>query len=1149
MGRKILMVGLGGTGCKAVARIRERVINERKQAWDRQHFSDIQFVGFDTDQTAKGAYGTLPMVWTARSASVGDLLVGRDEWKVWFPSENNFLRARNGLRGAGQLRVLSRLFLEDTFKRENTIDDPLAALHDAFRHLQIQDGDPMAPEFVVMIISSFAGGTGSGIFIQMALYIRRYLMEQMHCNTALIRGLFSLPDIYTGSLHNDHEIESVYANAYASLKELCAINRLYSGSYKLAENVRLRYPGLFDSQADRDAFGRLPITKVPFNSIFFVDNVNASGQRLATLEAYQELIAEIAYMQIYSPMADNMLSQEDNQIRDTILTQGQRIFAAAGCSKIVYPHDEIVDYCVKRMMADNLDSDWLYFDKLYRKQYEDAKKRRQTDHSVQLPKRAPFLVDAIDQRLSESGAQFTYLRDDILITQEQEGMGAEPTQIKKQELFLQGLKDHLKAQVDGRSARNEAIKNAAVKANIDNYGKKREDIINKISGSEHMLQQYFDTVEKQLPVIAGAMVSDILPTSMTASGDTGAISLYSLLRTPDGRTVHPTSARYLLYALQLQMNEDMKRATVDARSQSDKVKKHFTKDWNDRKEGRQTPAQTVPRMHKRSFVEQYAQEREKCYKNIAKYAESKLLSLVLEGCAGRISELIHQYELFFSCLDDILVEQNREAEKLETKHDLSKGINTYIQASSRAKRRAYHQLAGVQMDSLSALYESILINLYSSALEVEEERKKMQVEDDSLQKKMQEKMQLKIGAHIRKLFDEDVAQTFRQKILEDASDAVNITVIRAMDKECADLMISQNYMSVAEPRRELLSSARARAKPCLMYDTNANGNVTKVFWGISANSSQEIRNSGQVYFSFSDSVVSSDRYSDYEISCYQAVYQIGLMDVPKFRDNGQEPGIYFKNYKVLLHEMRRNDGEWEHALTPHTDYTWIDPANLPMISDECNEQEAQQAARVFWLGWLSGSILTKTVAGERAVYLAMRGDRDKLSLKKLTFDGEPVDPKNLPAVYEALARDTVSVEEMAENLEKFYEQNRTVRAYTEKALLKTENPLIAAMIDAPDARKRQKGTNVLTILGKMLTDDVFAQEEAESPALTEALLELVEQLKFTRKEGLKQLKMLIYHNSAFNTNARWRKFEPEWLANWKSAKDDEPIDEDQIEEE
>ena len=36
------------TGCKAVARVRERIIQERKNA-DDSHFSDIAFVGIDTD--------------------------------------------------------------------------------------------------------------------------------------------------------------------------------------------------------------------------------------------------------------------------------------------------------------------------------------------------------------------------------------------------------------------------------------------------------------------------------------------------------------------------------------------------------------------------------------------------------------------------------------------------------------------------------------------------------------------------------------------------------------------------------------------------------------------------------------------------------------------------------------------------------------------------------------------------------------------------------------------------------------------------------------------------------------------------------------------------------------------------------------------
>ena len=1131
MGRKILMVGLGGTGCKAVARVRERIIQERKDAADQKHFSDIQFVGFDTDRTGQELYGTLPMVWTARSASVADLLVGRDEWREWFPAENNFLLARNGLRGAGQLRSLSRLLLEDTMKRENSIDDPLAALHAAFDHLQQQDSDRQAADVVVMIISSFAGGTGSGIFIQVALYLRKMLLERMYCNTALIRGLFALPDIYTGSLHNDQEIESVYANAYASLKELCAINRLFSGNDRLAKDIRMRYEGLFDSQKDQDRSGKLPITMVPFNSIFFVDNVSSDGEKLPSLPAYESMIAEIAYMQIYSPMAPNMFSQEDNLIRSTILSRGQRIFASAGCSKIEYPHDDIVEYCVRRMMADSLSTDWLFFDRQYRSQLDEARKRRRTDPSVQLPKRATSFVDSVEQFLTKSTSQFAYLRDDIMIVPEKDDRNPDPSPSKKQDLFMTSLKDYLRTQTDGKSAKNEAVKKAAAEADVSNFGKKKEDIVKKISGSEKKLQQYYETVNEQLPAIQGAMLYELLPESMALTDSSQTISLSRLLKTSDGHTVHPTSARYLLYSLKLLMDAEMKKAAGEAKAADDKIKKHFSKDWNDKKEGRQTPAQAVPTLRKRAYVDSYAEEREKCFKNITKYAENKLLAGVLGACAGRISELIRHYELFCDCLNDILEDQKRDADRLETAHSLNTGITTYVQASPQAKRLAYQRIAGIHMDSLSKLYESILTELYSSVLTTEEQEEKMSYADDSTMKALKERLQREMGERIRVLFNEGLADTFRQTILSDPSDAVNITVIRALEKECDDLMLVNRYQSREEPRRAILENARARSVPLLMYDKNVAGNNSKLFWGISEKAAAELHGDVSAYFGGNEAVVQSERYSEYEISCYQAVYELALMDVMKFRDSGQAQGIYYKNYESLRKKMEQAGGDRrEDALTPHTDKRWLE--DLPMISNERNAQESGNAARVFWLGLLYERIKVMTFNGVKKYGVVTIEENGRRHSEDLLYGDSPVDPFDYLSVFKALNQNVTRTNDMKTALEQVFDADRHVKEKTESTLLQSKNPLVIALID----QAGKKNTNPLTIYGRMIKDSLSDEPET-AETLSNALFDLLSQLK-TTDAARTNLRHLIYRYSRYGKypNA-WKDYEPEWLDEWKAPQD------------
>ena len=76
----------------------------------------------------------------------------------------------------------------------------------------------------VIIVTSLAGGTGSGMFLQIALYLREMLRKKLQHHNILIRGAFLMPDVLVKTRTvSGKEFETVQANGYASLKELHAI--------------------------------------------------------------------------------------------------------------------------------------------------------------------------------------------------------------------------------------------------------------------------------------------------------------------------------------------------------------------------------------------------------------------------------------------------------------------------------------------------------------------------------------------------------------------------------------------------------------------------------------------------------------------------------------------------------------------------------------------------------------------------------------------------------------------------------------------------------------------------------------------------------------------------------------------------------------
>lgn len=84
----------------------------------------------------------------------------------------------------------------------------------------------------IVIVSSLAGGTGSGTFVQMALWIRKLLQKHWGTNGS-ISGFLVGPEVFIKSfkcIQDDlQECDFLRVNSYASLLELDAINSIKTG--------------------------------------------------------------------------------------------------------------------------------------------------------------------------------------------------------------------------------------------------------------------------------------------------------------------------------------------------------------------------------------------------------------------------------------------------------------------------------------------------------------------------------------------------------------------------------------------------------------------------------------------------------------------------------------------------------------------------------------------------------------------------------------------------------------------------------------------------------------------------------------------------------------------------------------------------------
>ena len=113
--KKVLLIGLGGTGCQVVSQVKQ-MVRSAESNYGVDPTIKIRFLGFDTDSNQEDA-PNLEVIRTSRDSSVNTLLRQEPNWQEWFPN-HPMLFPHNMLKGAGQIRVLSRLAFSDHFDHD-----------------------------------------------------------------------------------------------------------------------------------------------------------------------------------------------------------------------------------------------------------------------------------------------------------------------------------------------------------------------------------------------------------------------------------------------------------------------------------------------------------------------------------------------------------------------------------------------------------------------------------------------------------------------------------------------------------------------------------------------------------------------------------------------------------------------------------------------------------------------------------------------------------------------------------------------------------------------------------------------------------------------------------------------------------------------
>lgn len=210
--------------------------------------------------------------------------------------------------GAKQLRPIGRLcFFRNYVTFKQLLETKLANL-DKIRDMEVAQnrGFPVVGNLqLIYVVSSLCGGTGSGMFMDVAHRIRAHVR-----NNARVVGIFFLPDVLENELSSDLQRRRIRANAYAALKEL--------NYFQETQKFSVLYPS-----EQRE----LPDTPyAPFDFIFLVGRTNRNGQSLTRKSDAEQMAAHLIQTTAISHLSSEILGLEVNVVRERMFDMA----AAAG---------------------------------------------------------------------------------------------------------------------------------------------------------------------------------------------------------------------------------------------------------------------------------------------------------------------------------------------------------------------------------------------------------------------------------------------------------------------------------------------------------------------------------------------------------------------------------------------------------------------------------------------------------------------------------------------------------------------------------------------------------------------------------------------------------------------------------------------------
>lgn len=1025
-----LLIGLGGTGSRVVNNVVKELHKNGKRINDGQICCAVLDTNVNDNESIIDSNTGVPVVPTSKAMKIRDYFAQYHHLHMesWCPQAPAFME-ESMIDGASELRMKSRVAFMDCLE-SGVIDQLELMINEVLKN---NSGSKIR----VMIVSSLSGGTGSGMFIQVALWLRKFLSE----SEITIRGIFLLPDVFVSTIQDikTNKTTSVrhYCNAYAAIRELNALSKIMkSNAVELAEPIVLGK--LFDSTKDSD-YGK-PV----YDLAFFVDDKDENGVRLESIGEYERMVSQLVYMQLYAPMKNDMYSEEDNFFL-TGFENEEPLYGSCGTSKAVYPVESVKTYCAIRGVRDSLTGGWKKIDSEIDAAIEERK---------QAEKDGIFAADVIDIR-----QMFIKLFDEkTAVTAEEAGkdrfflsISKDPkneTKVKtdgdkvaikytdKVEDFVKLLKTQ---KIDVMITRYSGTEDYAIDADaFVAADHTKEELVSKVNSDAAGLEEALDLFDSKAEGYADEIVGAVFPYSMGEVKPSNRCTIYGLLTKQDDKGawnfIHPVAARYVLYKLVEKLEKELKTIVLAA-SRSDAVSGGDVGALFDNKATSTTETDPLSFLNSKKWYQgeagflddfegRYAQFITAKIALCEKYQKECLQVAVYRKLIARLNGLIVQLENFFRNLNDV---QKKLDEALADNIGETNGIvgkTMFVYGSAEDKESIYQTLDFELDRSNVKINRSVIDAIYGSYCA---EKRPSNPENAAY-----------VGISVISAFVQETIKDFRDRIDGNAANSENVNLdiytalCKSSDAEYArkggkakpagsldglDVTTGQIRVDDTEARRHREAFVACKNKllrmaaPFLIHDKevsdNELGTLTarpKTFWGFSPAVTVACPYVGTELGVNAD-LQADDAYPGNELYCYRAVYGMEAVYIPKF--NELKGGNYYTCYNSVVSSMVADaDGrQGERALvrTPHLDKNWH--RLLPYITPEKQEQDDLAFFRGFWLAIAYG--ILKTDREGNVIIRRSVGEGYMPEEVPVLYKGKPVSKVDVVKLITALRADKV----------------------------------------------------------------------------------------------------------------------------------------------